>query len=128
MENLKRHLENVKELDLQITSTGNIKQTERNQLKADTLEALGLDLAELGVLIGKTKEGLVLELSNDSEGAFPVVLDVKFKNVNFDTQLAVDSYNQDQEQKRLDKEQRQRDKQASYKNQMKRKEMNKEKA
>jgi len=98
MEFIKQFAEKVKALKLSITDKGAIKQTERNNLKNEMLAELIKDLPS-GLVVGRAKEGIILELPNDNEGALPIVLDIKFKNVDYDTVTPVKDYTQAQAEK-----------------------------
>jgi len=77
MENLQLVMNQIKEQEFKV-SNGKLNQVERNNAKAELLEAIGLDLPG-EVLLGKCKEGLVVEVPNDNEGAITFVLDIKIK-------------------------------------------------
>lgn len=120
MENLNKLLDLINEREYKV-SNGKLNQVERNSTKAEILAALLQDLNHIAV--GKCKEGIVLELPNEQEGAISVILDVKIKPLDYDGMHIVESYTHDQKEKAEAKAQRDRDRKASYKNQMKLKEM-----
>ena len=97
MENLKLALSEIKGQEFKV-SNGKLNQVQRNSMKAEILAALGLDLPE-GVLVGKCKEGLILEVANDNEGSISVVLDIKVKALDYDSKNVIESYEQDQAEK-----------------------------
>jgi hypothetical protein len=61
-----------------------IKQTQRNQLKADMLEALAEGLSELGVSVAKVDKGYAISVPNDEDGSFTAVLDLTIKSLDYD--------------------------------------------
>lgn len=62
----------------------NIKQTQRNQLKAEMLEALVEGLSDLGVSVAKVDKGYAISVPNDDDGSFTAVLDLTIKSMDFD--------------------------------------------
>jgi len=91
MELLRLFAEKVKGLKLSITDKGAIKQTERNALKSELLEAFIKDLPS-ELVVGRAKEGIILEIPNTIEGSLPLILDIKFKNTDFDTATPVNDF------------------------------------
>lgn len=62
-----------------------IKQTERNEIKSELLQAIALDLSQLlGVDILKVDKGFGFMLPNDNEGSVPMVIDLTVKSMDFD--------------------------------------------
>jgi hypothetical protein len=61
-----------------------IKQTQRNQLKAEMLEALAEGLSELGVSVAKVDKGYAISVPNDEDGSFTAVLDLTIKSLDYD--------------------------------------------
>lgn len=80
-------------------SNDKIKQTERNALKSDLLEALSSDLANGIEIIGRSKEGVIVALHNDIEGSIYGVIDIVVKDLNFEPDLLIDEYIQAQADK-----------------------------
>lgn len=78
------------------------------------MHALLEDFRELGVAVGMSKEGIVLELPNQSEGIIPATLDLKLKSLDFDTVYAVELFQEEQRIKEQNKKQRNKDRKASY--------------
>ena len=62
----------------------NIKQTQRNQLKAEMLEALVEGLSDLGLSVAKVDKGYAISVPNDDDGSFTAVLDLTIKSMDFD--------------------------------------------
>jgi hypothetical protein len=65
-------------------SGASIKQTQRNQLKAEMLEALVEGLSDLGVSVAKVDKGYAISVPNDDDGSFTAVLDLTIKSMDFD--------------------------------------------
>jgi hypothetical protein len=61
-----------------------IKQTQRNQLKAEMLEALVEGLSELGVSVAKVDKGYAISVPNDEDGSFTAILDLTIKSLDYD--------------------------------------------
>lgn len=114
MDRLLETLEVINEREYKV-SNGKLNQVERNTTKAELMEALASILPE-GLVLGKAKEGLVLEIPNVNEGAITVVLDIKIKALNFDGPNAVEDYILDKAEKAVRAEQRKRDRQAEFRN------------
>ena len=73
-------------------SKDKIKQTERNALKSDILEALSSDLADSIEVVGRSKEGVIIALPNEMEGSIYGVVDVVLKNLDFDPEILISEY------------------------------------
>lgn len=73
-------------------SKDKIKQTERNALKSDILNALQSDLENGVSVVGRAKEGIIIALQNDNEGAIYGVLDVVIKDFTFEPEILIDEY------------------------------------
>lgn len=117
MKNLQDLVNQVKSKGFTVTETKKgekIKQTEHRQLKADLMSALEKDFQDLGLALGMSKDGLVLEIPHDNLGAIPVELDLKVKSLDFDTVWAVESYAKEQQEKAERKKQANKDKKYSY--------------
>lgn len=80
-------------------SKDKIKQTERNALKSDLLEALSSDLAVGVEVVGRSKEGIIIALQNDIEGAIYGVVDIVVKDFTFEPEILIDEYAQAQADK-----------------------------
>lgn len=120
MENLTRALDVIEERKYKV-SNGKLNQVERNNTKSELLNAFMQDLN--AIVVGRCKEGVVLQLPNDQEGSIHVILDLKIKPLDYDGLHVVESYMQDQKDKEDAKAQRARDRKASYNNQVRIKEM-----
>lgn len=84
IKNLQAVLADYKAKDFSV-SNDKIKQTERNQFKADFARALANDLAEAGLEVGKVDKGYAVLVENDALGAIAVVVDAVVKNdLNYD--------------------------------------------
>lgn len=93
-----KNMENLQAL-VQATNTqkfsvskDKIKQTERNALKSDLLEAISSDLADSIEVVGRSKEGVIIALPNEMEGSIYAVVDVVLKNLDFDPEILIDEY------------------------------------
>ena len=80
-------------------SKDKIKQTQRNALKSDLLEALSSDLATSIEVVGRSKEGIIIAIPNDIEGSIYAVVDVVLKNLDFDPEVLIEEYTQAQADK-----------------------------
>jgi len=100
-----KNMENLQTLVQATTKTkfdvskDKIKQTQRNALKSDLLEALSSDLADNIEVVGRSKEGIIIAIPNDIEGSIYAVVDVVLKNLDFDPQIMLDEYDQAQADK-----------------------------
>lgn len=106
MQKLKDFLESIKTRPLRITKAKNgeqLQQTDRNKLKADLLETLLETLAEITPFVYRTKEGILLELENESvangisadsegSGAITVAIDCKFMSLDTNASLESECY------------------------------------
>lgn len=92
-------------------SKDKIKQTERNALKSDILNALQSDLENGVSVVGRAKEGIIIALHNDDEGAIYGVLDVVIKDFTYEPDLLIDEYEALQAEK-AEKARRQAEKRA----------------
>lgn len=62
-----------------------VKQTERNEIKSELLQAIATDLSQLlGVEMLKVDKGFGFMLPNDNEGSVPMVIDLTVKSMDFD--------------------------------------------
>lgn len=92
-----------------------IKQTQRNQLKAEMLEALVDGLSELGVSVAKVDKGYAISVPNDEEGSFTAVLDLTIKSMDFDMYAENEAIVAKEAEKAEAVLARQREKEAKYK-------------
>ena len=104
----------IEERDFRLTCTSagveQIHQTERNALKTELLDALCEDFAETFEVVGRTSEGILIEvpcasladkLSPDScgSGAITLAIDIKIKSLDTDIQAELDAYAVEVEEK-----------------------------
>jgi hypothetical protein len=62
-----------------------VKQTERNEIKSELLQAIATDLSQLlGVEMLKVDKGFGFMLPNDNEGSVPMVIDLTVKSMDYD--------------------------------------------
>lgn len=92
-----------------------IKQTQRNQLKAEMLEALAEGLSELGVSVAKVDKGYAISVPNDEDGSFTAVLDLTIKSMDFDMYVENEAVLAKEAEKAEAVLARQREKEAKYK-------------
>jgi hypothetical protein len=92
-----------------------IKQTQRNQLKAEMLEALVDGLSELGVSVAKVDKGYAISVPNDEDGSFTAVLDLTIKSMDFDMYAENEAIVAKEAEKAEAVLARQREKEAKYK-------------
>lgn len=84
LENLQKVLADYKAKKFTIVNE-KIKQTERNQFKADIAGAIALDLANAGLQVGKVDTGYAFLVENDQLGAIACTVDAVVKNdLNYD--------------------------------------------
>lgn len=121
MENLSKRMSVIEAQEFKV-SNGKLNQVERNTMKSEILAAIGLDLPE-GTVIGKCKEGLIVEVPNDNEGSITFILDIKIKPLDFDGLHIIESYNQDKAEKAERAASRKRDQAATYRNGVRLREM-----
>lgn len=69
-------------------SNDKVNQTQRNQTKAEFMTALAITLAEQGIDLVETDEGLVLHIENKDIDLF-IQIDASIKNLDFDLTEAV---------------------------------------
>ena len=80
-------------------SNSKIKQTERNQLKSDALDAMSIDLTSGLEVVGRCKEGVIVAFDNDEEGAIYGVVDIVIKNLDYEPESYLEDYRIAQEEK-----------------------------
>jgi hypothetical protein len=87
MEQFKNLLTRLAQTKLELSegaSGTNIKQTQRNQIKAEMLEALVEALSPLNLDIAKVDKGYAISIPNDEEGQFTAVIDLTIKSQDYD--------------------------------------------
>lgn len=67
-----------------------MNQLERNQFKADVVEALAKDLADAGFEVGKVDKGYAFLVENDELGSVALVLDAVVKNLDYSMEFEVE--------------------------------------
>lgn len=112
MQNFKQFLESIKTRPLRITKakTGEqVQQTDRNQLKADIVQALMELLQGATDFVYRTKDGVLIELENDSvangitnelgSGAITVAIDCKIMSLETNATDESECYQEQQAEK-----------------------------
>ena len=101
------NIEQMKELPIVQTAKGTvqIQQTFRNKLKVEMedemLDILRKSLPDT-ISIDKVKDGIVLGIMNDESGeTIPVIVDLTIKSLDFDIENEVESYQMEQEEKKV---------------------------
>jgi hypothetical protein len=93
-----------------------IKQNERNEIKAQLLQAIATDLSQLlGVDVLKVDKGFGFMLPHDTEGSIPMVLDLTIKALDYDVVSENEAFMAKETEKLEAVLQRQREKEAKYK-------------
>lgn len=117
MEKFNKEVYNAK---FETNEKGELKQNVRNTLKADLVKAFSEYLTENGIENLQTKEGLVIELANETLGAIPTVLNFTMKSLDYDVSGAHDEFveytiakAEKAEKKRLEAEKRMKEKEKT---------------
>jgi hypothetical protein len=92
-----------------------IKQTQRNQIKAEMLEALVEALSPLNLDIVKVDKGYAVSIPNDEEGQFTAVIDLTIKSQDYDMWAENEAVLSKETAKAEAVLARQREKEASFK-------------
>lgn len=92
MENIAKVLASYKGKNFKV-SNGKINQLERNALKADFVNALALDLANAGLVVGSVEKGFAVLMDNDVLGSLSIVIDGVVKGLDYDFDYEVDAEN-----------------------------------
>lgn len=87
---------------------GNLNQRDRNTVKHDVIEALIKDFPE-GMVVGRAKEGIIVELPHEHFGSITVVVDAKVKNMDFDSEAAIFEFKEKERKAKERAEQRKKD-------------------
>lgn len=96
----------------ELTISGkNIKQNERNTLKASIMETFAAHLGELfsgsDVLeVGVTTDGVAVNIQNESIGSLVVVFNATIKNLEYDFDFEKEEYEKETNEKALKKAER----------------------
>lgn len=93
----------------------NIKQTQRNQIKAEMLEALADALSDLNIDVLKVDKGYAISIPNDEDGSFTAVLDLTIKSTDYDMFAENEAILEKEAAKAEAAMVRQREKEAKYK-------------
>lgn len=90
MKNIAKVLASYKGKNFKV-SNGKINQLERNALKADFVNALALDLADAGLVVGSVEKGFAVLMENDILGSLSIVIDGVVKGLDYDFDFEVDA-------------------------------------
>ena len=113
MDNLMNLIAELKSRDFKITTNNKgveqLQQTQRNTLKAELVNALMQDIASKYDFTFRVKDGIMLELANDSvadkiknelgSGAISVVIDIKINDLETNADTESESYKVEQAEK-----------------------------
>ena len=83
MENMAKVLASYKGKNFKV-SNGKINQLERNAFKSEFVNALALDLADAGLVVGNVEKGFAVLVDNDHLGSLSIVLDGVVKGLDYD--------------------------------------------
>lgn len=133
MQNLIKKLREIEEMDLTVVNSRgslSLQQTQRNQIKAQLLDAIYADMKEVlseeGFEVFITSYGPVIEVLNSKvedqvlkldkdglcSGLIPIQLDAVMKNLDVNAEFDEENYLHEKEQKELRAAERERAKQA----------------
>lgn len=90
MKNLQSVLATLENATLKLSGE-KLNQTQRNEFKASLMNALVLDLQELGVDTHKTSEGAIVRIENDTTNIY-INFETTIKNLDFDLDGAKQEY------------------------------------
>lgn len=85
-------LKMVAERVFKLTEKGSLRQNERNALRSEVIVKLAEVLKDAGVENSLVKDGIVIELTNETLGSIPVVINVTMKDLQFDVLDAITEY------------------------------------
>lgn len=88
MENMAKVLASYKGKNFKV-SNGKINQLERNAFKAEFVNALALDLADAGLVVGNVEKGFAVLVDNDDLGSLSIVIDGVVKGLDYDFDFEV---------------------------------------
>jgi hypothetical protein len=88
LENFKQVASRIKARRMKENDKGNINQKDRNRIKHETVEAIMKDLPE-DMVVGKAKEGIVIEVPHSHYGAVTIIVNAKVKNMDYDSASAI---------------------------------------
>lgn len=109
---MEKFLTSVATREFAVNEKGELKQNERNQLKADILKAFAEFLTENGIENFQVKDGLAIEITNADLGAIPVVIDFTMKSLQFDVVTENEIFMKEVAEKHAKAEAKAREKQA----------------
>lgn len=89
MEKLQAVAETIGKRQMKENDKGNLNQKDRNRVKREVIQALMEDLPE-DFVIGKAKEGIVIEIPHRHFGAITITVDAKVKNMDWDSASAIE--------------------------------------
>ena len=106
MDNLMNLIAELKSRDFKITTNNKgveqLQQTQRNNLKAELVKALFQDIASKYDYTFRVKDGIMLELANDSvadniknelgSGAISITIDIKINDLETNAETEKESY------------------------------------
>jgi prolyl-tRNA synthetase len=93
-----------------------IKQNERNQIKAELLQAIATDLsALLGVEVLKVDKGFGFMLPHNNEGSIPMIIDLTVKGLDYDVVAENEAFVAKETEKLQALLQRQKEKENKFK-------------
>lgn len=95
-------LEQVKETKYTVAND-KMKQTERNELKRQLVDAVAEKLSEDIQIVGMSKKGVIVAVENDVEGAIYATVDVVVKGLDYDPAEDLEDY-EIAEAKRIERE------------------------
>lgn len=90
MKNTKALLEKVSNVAYEVNND-KIKQTDRNNLKKDFLEAIFTDLEGAGFTVNRTNDGVILTVPSKKDDIF-IAIDGVIKNLDFDLEGEIAEY------------------------------------
>jgi hypothetical protein len=97
MKNLQNVLATLENATLKLSGE-KLNQTQRNEFKASLQKALLNDLVELGLDANETKEGIVVQVENDTTSIY-INFDTTIKNLDFDLDGAKQEFSESVEAK-----------------------------
>lgn len=96
---MKQFIETVYKKNLPTTEKGEIKQNDRNALRAETVASLDDFFRANGVETLLTKEGIAVEIPHEELGAVVAMVSVTIKSQQFDALSASQEYLENQAEK-----------------------------
>jgi len=96
----------IKTRHMKENDKGNLNQKDRNRVKHEVIEAIMEDMPE-AMVVGKAKEGIIVEIPHSHFGAITIVVDAKVKNMDFDSAGAI-AQEEDRERKAKERAEKRR--------------------